>query len=215
MPDKRYQDEGFRQRFKRFVGGSGSGSRSSRDRILDPEESASTTSKPSGAAASEVDSVVRPIPSLAPIAVTPSGGQSPARTSSTRARTTPGESASSQNRFGLFPIIKALSAEDLSQNGPDIVAIHGINGDYIRTWTHPEGALWLRDFLPGDIPVPARVFSFSYDAQVNFSLSKARLEDFARSLLQALNRIRRGKVCSICSTVLVEGNTIILIAKFC
>jgi hypothetical protein len=97
----------------------------------------------------------------------------------------------------------ALSEEELRQGGVDIVAIHGITGDYERTWTHPEGALWLKDFFPNDLSVPTRVFSFGYDAQVKFSVSKARLDDFGRSLLQALNRVRRGKVCLLNFTLIV------------
>src|SRR5271154_6866626 len=41
----------------------------------------------------------------------------------------------------------------------DIVAVHGITGDAYDTWTHKNGKLWLRDFVPEDFP-GARVFSF-------------------------------------------------------
>ncbi|KAH8587026.1 hypothetical protein B0O99DRAFT_527562, partial [Bisporella sp. PMI_857] len=88
--------------------------------------------------------------------------------------------------------------------GVDIVAIHGITRDYERTWTHPEGALWLKDFLPNDLSVLTQVFSFGCNAQVKFSLSKARLDDFARSLLQALNIVRKGKACLINFTLIVN-----------
>jgi hypothetical protein len=39
------------------------------------------------------------------------------------------------------------------------------------------------------------VFSFGYDAKVVFTSSKATLRDFARSLLNGINRFRIGKVC--------------------
>jgi hypothetical protein len=201
------EKKGLRQRLKRFVSGSGSNSRPPRDGTLDPGESASVTSGPSDAATSTTTSVINPTPSLpAPrTVVTSSGSQSPGEVSPSGAPiTTAAQSASSQSRFGLFQVTTALSEEELSQRGPDIVAIHGITGDYTRTWTHPRGALWLRDFLPKDLPVPTRVFSFGYDAQVKFSVSKAKLEDFARSLLQALNRERRGKVCSLNFILIVE-----------
>ncbi len=33
-----------------------------------------------------------------------------------------------------------------------IIAIHGLGGDAYRTWTHENEKLWLRDFLPLQIP---------------------------------------------------------------
>jgi hypothetical protein len=39
-------------------------------------------------------------------------------------------------------------------------------------------------------------------------MSKARLDDFARSLLQALNRARRGKVYMLNFTLIVEPRSI-------
>jgi hypothetical protein len=86
--------------------------------------------------------------------------------------------------LGLFPFSADLDEGQLGQGGADIVAIHGITGDYETTWQwDPEhgGALWLRDFLPKDLP-GTRVFSFGYDAKVAFTSSKATLRDFARSL---------------------------------
>ncbi|KAK2753243.1 hypothetical protein FQN54_007934 [Arachnomyces sp. PD_36] len=45
----------------------------------------------------------------------------------------------------------------------DIVAVHGLNEGMIDAWVEPESQkLWLRDFLPEDIPV-ARVLTFGYD----------------------------------------------------
>lgn len=71
----------------------------------------------------------------------------------------------------------------------DIVAVHGITGDAYDTWTHKNGKLWLRDFIPEDFP-GARVFSFGYDAEVFCSRSEGNIESFARSLLEGLTRER-------------------------
>lgn len=59
--------------------------------------------------------------------------------------------------------------------------------------THDNGKLWLRDFLPAEIP-GTRIFTFGYDAKVAFSQSTADLEDFAQSLLDQLKQYRSGKV---------------------
>jgi hypothetical protein len=72
----------------------------------------------------------------------------------------------------------------------DIVALHGINGDAYDTWTHRNGKLWLRDFLAQQLP-GARIFTFGYPSEVAFTLATGRLGDFARSLLEELNYVRR------------------------
>ena len=80
----------------------------------------------------------------------------------------------------------------------DIVTIHGITGDAYDTWTHENGKLWLRDFLPKDIP-GARVFSFGYPAEVFCSLGTGNLDTFGRSLLERLKRERRQKEVGLVS----------------
>jgi hypothetical protein len=95
--------------------------------------------------------------------------------------------STSANCLGLNCLTPGLDDGQL-----DIVAIHGINGHAHKTFLHKGGALWLRDFLPEQIP-GARVFSFGYDAQVAFTTSKANLDDFARSLLTQLKMLRSRK----------------------
>lgn len=75
----------------------------------------------------------------------------------------------------------------------DIVALHGINGDAYKTWTHENGKFWLQDFLPKEFP-GARVFSFGYPAKVVLSLGTENLESYARSLLEHLKRERQTEV---------------------
>lgn len=48
----------------------------------------------------------------------------------------------------------------------DIIAVHGLNGNANKTWTHPNGKLWLKDFLPTALP-GARIFTYGYDAKVS------------------------------------------------
>jgi hypothetical protein len=71
----------------------------------------------------------------------------------------------------------------------DIIAIHGLNGHYERTWTdQPTGRLWLRDLLPFDIP-GARIFSFSYDSRI-FTDTVMTIGDYALKLLGSISSER-------------------------
>ena len=94
-------------------------------------------------------------------------------------------------KYGLFQLTPEQNAS-LDPSRPDIVAIHGINGDAFKTWTHPDGRLWLRDFLPDQLP-GARIFSFGYPSEVAFTTAKGKLLDFARSLLEGLKSRRLGE----------------------
>jgi hypothetical protein len=67
------------------------------------------------------------------------------------------------------------------------VALHGLNGSAIKTWTDKKGHLWLRDSLPDHIP-NARIMTFGYDSALRSSKSKTtmHLSDFAEDLLTRL-----------------------------
>jgi hypothetical protein len=81
--------------------------------------------------------------------------------------------------------------EDNEETYPlDIVAIHGINGDAYKTWTHENQTMWLQDFLPTEFP-GSRVFKFGHDADVFFSLGTGNLRQFAITLLEKLRAERR------------------------
>lgn len=94
--------------------------------------------------------------------------------------------------YGLFNIYApapsaSSNIEDGRMNSVDIVAVHGITGDAYDTWTHENGSLWLRDFIPKDLP-GVRVFSYGYPADVFCTHNAGNLESFGRSLLEALKR---------------------------
>jgi hypothetical protein len=76
---------------------------------------------------------------------------------------------------------------------PDIIAVHGIDGNAWKTWEHSNGKLWLKDFLPKHVP-GARIYSFGYRAEVAFTSGRGDLKDFARSLLEGLNGVRYNEV---------------------
>lgn len=66
------------------------------------------------------------------------------------------------------------------------MAVHGLGGDSIETWTHPKSrAFWLKDFLPQEIP-DARIMTFGYNAAATFGKSASDVIDHAKSLLSSL-----------------------------
>ena len=71
-----------------------------------------------------------------------------------------------------------------------MVAIYGLQGHAYKTWEHENGSLWLRDFLPADVPF-ARIFAFGYESAVAFSNSVAKLEGKAHDLLSRLSAERK------------------------
>ncbi|OBT63581.1 hypothetical protein VE03_07021 [Pseudogymnoascus sp. 23342-1-I1] len=66
----------------------------------------------------------------------------------------------------------------------DVVAIHGLQGDWKSTW-EDDSKNWLRDFLPTQVQ-KLRVLSFGYDSRVAFSTSTPDLRDLSTKLLNAL-----------------------------
>lgn len=46
----------------------------------------------------------------------------------------------------------------LTLSSNSIVAVHGLGGDAVNTWTHPKSkAFWLKDFLPQQMPDARKV----------------------------------------------------------
>lgn len=60
----------------------------------------------------------------------------------------------SKEKIGLFELLTNKSEKTIN-----VVAVHGLQGDR----THESDSLWLRDFLPTDIP-NARIMTFGYDS---------------------------------------------------
>ena len=92
--------------------------------------------------------------------------------------------SSEKEKIGLFELSKAEVSKTV-----DVVAVHGLQGDAFKTWECSNGTLWLRDYLPEEIP-SARIMTFGYDSTVAFSNSVARIEDKALDLLNRLGAQR-------------------------
>ena len=75
---------------------------------------------------------------------------------------------------------------------PSIIAVHGLDGDRERTWTAENGKLWLKDFLPADVP-RARILTYGFDARthvVSGTLSLQTLSDHSEEFLRDLCTFR-------------------------
>ncbi|RWA12051.1 hypothetical protein EKO27_g3080 [Xylaria grammica] len=98
-----------------------------------------------------------------------------------------------------------LLTEEPQRPTMDIVAVHGLNGHYMDTFTDKSwfapATMWLKDLLPEKIP-GCRVMSFEYDASVN-SMSVANVRDSARSLLEHLKDKREDTIYADVPIVIV------------
>ncbi len=67
-----------------------------------------------------------------------------------------------------------------------LVLIHGLNGDYLKTWEHETTNIcWPKDLLPSVLPY-VRVLSFGYDADVYGNTSVTGIRGNAQALLARL-----------------------------
>jgi hypothetical protein len=112
-------------------------------------------------------------------------GLKPAPATSTTA------TADSLEKYGLFLLNPSESSIPSQQEAyaVDIISVHGIMGNAFQTWTDKNGKMWLRDFLPNQLP-GARVYSFGYAWEIAFTLTTGALKDVARSLLERIKHTR-------------------------
>lgn len=81
-----------------------------------------------------------------------------------------------------------------------IIAVHGLNGDPVKTWKPSESKeFWLKDYLPYDVP-GARVLTFGYNADVAFGNTTAKIKDHAIDLLGSLIDIREDDSVGYCQS---------------
>jgi hypothetical protein len=67
-----------------------------------------------------------------------------------------------------------------------LVAIHGLNGDAIDTWTHQKTrVMWLKDLLPEALP-NIRIMTFGYNARFKNFTAQQDLRSISSKLLNEL-----------------------------
>ncbi|KAI9767544.1 MAG: hypothetical protein M1840_005581 [Geoglossum simile] len=89
--------------------------------------------------------------------------------------------------YGLFTLGDVSQVRDYNS---DIIAVHGLGGDWEKTWTDENGKHWLRDFLPSQIPT-ARIMSYGYNSKTAFSKAATDIDDEAKMLLDRIHGERQ------------------------
>jgi hypothetical protein len=75
-------------------------------------------------------------------------------------------------------------------SGYSIIAITGLAGHAIGSWTMPNGRMWLRDVLPDDVP-NARILTYGYDSRLADSIRPfSTMQDLAEEFLVNLVYMR-------------------------
>ena len=92
-------------------------------------------------------------------------------------------------RLSIIYLLNLLTAS--------IVAVHGLNGHRLDTWTAANGICWLNDssLLPAHFPT-ARIMTYGYThTHGSNQLQHETLYGHGQGLVQALNLEREEKVC--------------------
>lgn len=71
----------------------------------------------------------------------------------------------------------------------DMIAITGLAGHAFGSWSTATQRMWLRDFLPRDIP-QARILLYGYDSRIVNSQSRSILADFSSNFIVKFNAMR-------------------------
>lgn len=75
-----------------------------------------------------------------------------------------GQQPNEADQFGLQVLATPLMGY------VDVIAIHGLDGDRIRSWSSYTSVVWLRDLLPSDLR-SARIMTFEYKCSHTSNLS--------------------------------------------
>ncbi len=88
------------------------------------------------------------------------------------------------------------SVTKLTQN-TSVVAVHGMDGDCVKSWTHTPkvgaSTMWLKDLLPEKLP-GCHVMTFQYDATNVGNMSGHGVRENAENLVRFLRNKREDQV---------------------
>jgi hypothetical protein len=77
-----------------------------------------------------------------------------------------------------------------------LVAITGLGGKAFASWQYSGGSMWLRDFLPRDVP-GLNVYIYGYPSKLYRSHSQAGLLEYTTLFVnELLNNLSTFKVCN-------------------
>ena len=89
------------------------------------------------------------------------------------------------------PIVEYVCTASIISPGliiPSVIAVHGLGSEYPQTWTK-DGKMWLKDFLPDDLPL-ARILAFVYPPEAFNDPDIVGFRDLAGSLLRCIVKDR-------------------------
>lgn len=92
------------------------------------------------------------------------------------------------------PIVEYVCSASILSRGliiPSIIAVHGLGSEYPRCWTKDGKAMWLKDFLPSDLPL-ARILAFVYPSEAFNNPDLVDFRDLAGNLLRCIANDREG-----------------------
>lgn len=73
------------------------------------------------------------------------------------------------------------------------MAVHGLNGDALETWTHKQSkVMWLRDLLPQELS-NVRIMSYGYNAKFHNFTGHQDLRNISMKLLCELSDLRKNE----------------------
>jgi ankyrin repeat protein len=87
--------------------------------------------------------------------------------------------------FGFTPLYTPKGSIEA-----DIIALTGLGGHAFGSWAVSPTEMWLRDFLPRDVP-QIRVLIYGYDSRIQKRNSRSILSDFTSNFLLKLTDMRR------------------------
>jgi hypothetical protein len=103
------------------------------------------------------------------------------------------------NSYQFHNIVSiSITYHNTDITGFDLISfifVHGLNpvnhtNHEETTWSHTNGKLWPKDFLPQNTP-RSRILIFGYNSNVVFNVSQKGFRDHANRLLECLSVNRR------------------------